>query len=146
MALPSFPRAALLGTAHDFITFLFYHRYAKLSIVQPIFSAKGAPRGCHPFGASILAPRAHRAKKAPPRLQISRGGAPSYILLIYNHSLRRAMTGSFFAAALAGMSPEIRVRMTEMTTMTAAPTTGRAASPEIPVSGVRIRLATICKI
>lgn len=61
------------------------------------------------------------------------------------HSLRSAMTGSFFAAALAGISPETRVRTTETHTIARARYQGRAASPAIPVSGVRIRLMMIWK-
>ena len=43
------------------------------------------------------------------------------------YSLRKASTGSFFAARRAGMMPAIRVRSMLMTTRIAPPTGGRAA-------------------
>ena len=57
-----------------------------------------------------------------------------------NYSVLSAITGSFFAATLAGISPEISVSTTLTVTMTSAATGESAASPAIPVSTFIIRL------
>lgn len=48
------------------------------------------------------------------------------------YSVLSAMTGSFFAAAAAGMSPEMSVSATLMSTMIPAVRMGSEAIPEIP--------------
>ncbi len=63
-------------------------------------------------------------------------------LLFLFYSVRSAMTGSFFAAAEAGISPEIRVSITLTSTITSADDTGSAASPAIPVRGCKMQLTT----
>ena len=51
-----------------------------------------------------------------------------------DYSVRRAMTGSFFAADCAGMSPETSVSTTLTSTMMNAVPTGSAAMPAMPAS------------
>lgn len=48
------------------------------------------------------------------------------------YSVRSAMTGSFFAADCAGMSPEMSVSTMLMATIMRAVVNGSAAIPEIP--------------
>ena len=49
------------------------------------------------------------------------------------YSVRSAMTGSFFAADCAGMSPEMSVKTTLTHTMMNAVETGSVAMPAMPV-------------
>ena len=56
------------------------------------------------------------------------------------YSVRNAITGSFFAAAEAGINPETSVSNTLISTITSADVTGSAASPAIPVSENKIAL------
>ena len=56
------------------------------------------------------------------------------------YSVRRATTGSFFAAALAGIKPLIKVSTMLMTTIIAADAMGRDARVAIPVKLLRIAL------
>ena len=52
---------------------------------------------------------------------------PVAVELFYHYSVRRATTGSFFAALLDGMIPANNVRSTLITTNTMAPSTGSIA-------------------
>ena len=61
-----------------------------------------------------------------PPLRVSMDAFPLF------YSVRSAMTGSFFAAADAGMRPEISVNTTLMTTMMIADTGESEAIPPIP--------------
>jgi hypothetical protein len=54
---------------------------------------------------------------------------------VLNYSVLRATTGSFFAALLEGISPEISVRRRLITISATAMGMGRVAlNPEMPVS------------
>lgn len=59
------------------------------------------------------------------------------------YSVRRAMTGSFFAALLAGIKPLIKVSAILMTTIIIAELNGNAANFAMPVSGDKIALMPI---
>ncbi len=50
-----------------------------------------------------------------------------------HYSVRRAITGSFFAAAFAGIKPLIKVSTTLIATIAIPCPTGNAAKPAIPV-------------
>ena len=63
---------------------------------------------------------------------------------IITYSVLRAITGSFLAAAEAGIRPDTRVSATLTQTIIIACHMGSAARPEMPVSGVRIRLIIPC--
>ena len=52
---------------------------------------------------------------------------------VFSYSVLSAITGSFFAAAEAGTSPLIEVKITLITIMATALPIGREASVEIPV-------------
>ena len=60
---------------------------------------------------------------------------------VKDHSVRSAMTGSFFAAARAGKCPEMTVSAKEMQIMMIACHHGSATSVLMPVSEPRIRLS-----
>lgn len=64
---------------------------------------------------------------------LARSFSTSMPLSAQDYSVRSAMTGSFFAAADAGMSPEMSVSATETHTMMNAVSGCRAAMPEMPV-------------
>ena len=57
------------------------------------------------------------------------------------YSVLKATTGSFFAALLAGISPEMRVRPTLRTTSITACENLRLAIPEKLISGLSIIFA-----
>ena len=59
------------------------------------------------------------------------------------YSVRRAITGSFFAAACAGIKPETSVSKIETHTMIKAVNGGSAAMFAMPVSDKIIMLITI---
>ena len=52
----------------------------------------------------------------------------------YHYSVRSATTGSFFAAALAGIKPLIKVKVILMTIIVIAELIGKFAKVEMPVS------------
>ena len=66
------------------------------------------------------------------------------IFLCAFYSVRKAITGSFFAAAEAGIKPLISVNTMLTATIISAEESGSAASVEMPVSTPRIALTPVC--
>ena len=58
----------------------------------------------------------------------------------FNYSERSATTGSFFAAAFAGIKPLIKVKTMLMTIIVIAEVAGKVANEGIPVKPSKIRL------
>ena len=61
-----------------------------------------------------------------------------------NYSVRSAITGSFLAAAFAGIKPLISVNTTLMITIVTAERIGKDASDAIPVNTFKIALIPNC--
>ena len=62
-----------------------------------------------------------------------------------NYSLLSAITGSFFAAAFAGIRPAINVSNMLIATKIIEPKIGKFASPAMPVKDFKIKLIGIIK-